>query len=269
MIEDNRGRRERRTISVCTLTPEQMGLAGAAQLAKIQRTRTFISPSFVADHIIKPDSLAVKLSTPQDLLSKAIRAALPAKVRNKLFAEDGAEVKASTPLALARALNKLAKGPSLYDPVRFPDQILSPEILALKDQKLQGQKLARFNRLLLAAAYPEEISTAPQTETTWPVTSREASQLGAEELLGANRQYWGIENGAYQRLDCSGMEDRLRVRDSNAATILGLLHRMSLTLFMAWTKTQKSKRDRTYPTWQSRLEGKRWWIIRQVTESPG
>ena len=60
-----------------------------------------------------------------------------------------------------------------------------------------------------------------------------------------------------------------RVRDPNAATILGLLHLMSLTLFMAWTKTQKSKRDQTYPTWQSRLEGKRWWIIRQVTESPG
>lgn len=252
-----------------TVTPEQLELAGAAQLAKIQRTRTFTSPSFVADHIIKPDSLAAKLSAPRDPLSKALRAALPAKVRNKLFAEDGAEVKASTPLALARALNKLAKGPSLYDPAGFPDQILSPEILALKDQKLQGRKLAQFNRLLLCAAYPEEISTAPQTETIWLGTSREASQLGAEELLEANRQYWGIENAAHQRLDCSGMEDRLRVRDPNAAAILGLLHRMSLTLFMAWAKTQKSKRDRTYPTWQSRLEGKRWWIIRQVTEAPG
>lgn len=246
-----------------------MGLAGAAQLAKIQRTRIFTSPSFVADHIINPDALAAQWGAPQDALSKALRAALPAKVRNKLFAGDGAEVKASTPLALAKALNKLAQGPSLYDPVRFPDRLLSPETLALKDQKLQGRKLAQFNRLLLCAAYPEEISTAPQTETIWLVTSREASQLGAEALLEANRHYWGIENAAHQRLDCSGMEDRLRVRQPNAATILGLFHRISLTLFMVWAKTQKSQRDRTYPTWQSRLEGKRWWIIRQVTEAPG
>ena len=269
IIEDNRSRRERRTISVCQVTPEQMGLAGAAQLAKIERTRTFTSPSFVADHILQPDSLAAKLATPKDALSKALRAALSAKVRKKLFTEDAAEVKASTPQALARALNKLAKGPSLYDPVRFPDKILSPETLALKGQTLQGNKLAQFNRLLLADAFREEICTAPQTETIWVVTSREASRLGAEEFLNLNRQYWGIENAAHQRLDCSAMEDRLRVRNQNAATVLGLLHRMSLTLFMVWAKTQKAKRDRTYPTWQSRLEGRRWWIIRQITEAPG
>lgn len=246
-----------------------MGLAGAAQLAMIQRTRTFTSPSFVADHILQPDALVAKLFTPQDALSKALRAALPAKVRKKLFLEDPTEVKASTPLALARALNKLARGPSLYDPVLFPDRMLSPETLALKDQKLEGKKLAEFNRLLLADAYRQEISTAPQTETIWVVTSREASQLGAEDFLKTIRQYWGIENGAHQRLDCSAMEDRLRVRHQTAATVLGLFHRISLTLFMAWAKTQKSERDRTYPTWQSRLEAKRWWIIRQVTKPTG
>ena len=54
--------------------------------------------------------------------------------------------------------------------------------------------------------------------------------LGVEDFLRTNRDYWGIENGAHQRLDCSAMEDRLRVRDQNAATVLGLFHRMSLTL---------------------------------------
>lgn len=245
-----------------------MGLAGAAQLAKLQRTRTYTGPSFVADHILKPDSLAAKLSAPQDDLSKALRSTLPAKVRKTLLATDAAEVGATISLALAQALNKLAKGPSLYDPARFPDQVLSPETLELKGRTLQGKKLAQFNRLLLRDAYPEEISTAPKTETLWLVTNREAGQLGVEDFLGTNRDYWGIENGAHQRLDCSAMEDRLRVRDQNAATVLGLLHRMSLTLFMAWAKTQRAQRDRTYPTFQSEHEGNRWRIIRQVTQAP-
>jgi hypothetical protein len=268
-IEDNRSRHERRAISLRSVTPEQMGLAGAAQLAKLQRTRFCDGPSFVADHIINPGSLVAKLSAPQDELSRSLRSTLPAKVRKMLFTGDATEVGPRTPLALAGALNKLAKGPSLYDPVRFPDQVLSPETLALKEQKLTGKKLAQFNRLLLCDAYPQEISTAPKTETVWLTTSREAEKLGAEDFLENNRQYWGIENGAHQRLDCSALEDRLRVRNDNAVTVLGLFHRMSLTLFMAWAKTQRNQRDRTYPTWQSRHEGNRWWIIRQVTEAPG
>ena len=172
-----------------------------------------------------------------------------------------------TSLALAAALNKLAKGPSLYDPVRFPDQILCPEPLLLKEQKLQGNKLAQFNRWLLRDAYPEEISTAPKTETVWLLTSQESDQLGDQAFLAANREYWGIENDAHQRLDCSALEDRLRVRNQNAATVLGLFHRASLTLLMAWAKKQPKQRDRTYPTWPSRQEAKRWSIIRQVTET--
>jgi hypothetical protein len=268
MIQDNRSRHERRSITLCPVTPEQLGLAGAEQLAQVQRTRTFRSPAFVADHIINPASLVAQWSASQDPLSKSLRAALPAKVRKRLLTEDATEVGPGTSLALAGALNKLAQGPSLYDPVRFPDQVLSPETLELKDQKLNGKKLAQFNRLLLCEAYPEEISTAPKTETVWLATSREAGKLGAEDLLGNNRQYWGIENGAHQRLDCSALEDRLRVRNQNAVTVLGLFHRMSLTLFMVWAKAQRNQRDRTYPTWQSRHEGKRWWIIRQVTEAP-
>ena len=246
-----------------------MGLAGAAQLAKMERTRFFTGPSFVADHILHPGSLVAKLSAPQDELSQALRSALSAKARKMLFTEDATEVGPGASLALAAALNKLAKGPCLYDPVRFPDPVLSPETLALKDQKLTGKKLAQFNRLLLGDAYREEISTAPKTETLWLATSREAEKLGAEAFLGHNRQYWDIENGLHQRLDCSALEDRLRVRDPNAATILGLFHRMSITLFMAWAKTQPNQRDRTYPTWQSRHDGNRWWILRQVTQPPG
>ena len=246
-----------------------MGLAGAQQLAKLERTRDSTAPSFVADHIVNPSSLVAKLSVPQDPLTQSLRSLLPAKVRKELFTAGAAEKRPGTSLTLARALNKLANGPSLYDPERFPDKVLCPETLELKDQELNAKKLAQFNRLLLCAAYPQEISTEPKTETVWLATSREAEKLGPEDFLGNNRQYWSIENGAHQRLDCSALEDRLRVRNPNAATILGLLHRFSITLFVAWSKKQPNQRDRTFPTWQSIHEGNRWRMIRQVVGLPG
>ena len=242
-----------------------MGLAGAQQLAKLQRTRTFTGPDFVADPIVNPQSLVAKLSAAQDPSTLALRSTLPAKVRKMLFGEAVGDL--GTALALAKALNKLAKGPSLYNPERFPDQILSPKTLALKDQRLKGTRLAQFNRMLLCDAFPQEISTEPKTETIWLVTSLEPEKLRAEDFLLKNRQYWGIENGAHQRLDCSALEDRLRVRDTNAATVLGLFHRVSLTLFMAWAKKQPSVRDRTFPTWQALQAANRWNMIRQVARA--
>ena len=222
----------------------------------------------MADHIINPASLAAKLAAPQDQPAQALRSILPAKVRKKLFPADAADLGPGISQALARALNKLAQGPSLYDPERFPDKILSPETLELKDQALSGKKLAQFNRLLLRDAFPEEISTEPKTETVWLATSREAEKLGTEDFLATNRQYWGIENGDHQRLDCSALEDPLRVRNPNAATVLGLFHRFIITLFVAWAKKQPNQRDRTYPTWQSIHDGNRWRIIHQVVEPP-
>lgn len=240
-------------------------MAGAQQLAKLQRIRTFTGPNFVADPIVNPQSLVAKLSAAQDPSTLALRSTLPAKVRKMLFGEAVGDL--GTALALAKALNKLAKGPSLYNPERFPDQILSPKTLALKDQRLKGTRLAQFNRMLLCDAFPQEISTEPKTETIWLVTSLEPEKLRAEDFLLKNRQYWGIENGAHQRLDCSALEDRLRVRDTNAATVLGLFHRVSLTLFMAWAKKQPSVRDRTFPTWQALQAANRWNMIRQVARA--
>lgn len=245
-----------------------MGLAGAAQVAKLERTRTFTGPAFQADHIIEPAALVAKLTAPTDPVAQALRLTLPAKVRNNLSADSVPDLGPETSQVLARSLNKLAQGPSLYDSERFPDKILSPETLELKDRKLSGKKLAQFNRLLLHDAFPGEISTKPKTETVWLATSRDAEKLGPEDFLATIRQYWGIENGSHQRLDCSGMEDRLRVRNPNAVTVLGLFQRFSTTLFVAWAQKQPNKRDRTYPTWQELHNGNRWRMIHQVVKPP-
>jgi hypothetical protein len=269
-IEDNRSRRERRAITTRAVTPEQLGLAGAQQLAQVQRTRRCPGSAFVAENLSHPAALAAKLASPADELAKSLRAALPAKVRPQLSPPNGAELDKEVPAALVRALNKVAKGPGLYNPVRFPDPLLSDQTKEFRDQNPspKGSKLARFNRLLLRDAYPKEIDTEPKPEIDWLATSRQPGQMGAEAFLGNNRQYWGIENGTHQRLDCSALEDRLRIHDPNAVEILGFFHRVSISLFVAWADQQPNPRDRTYPTWQANHQANRWIMIHQVTRAP-
>jgi hypothetical protein len=269
-IEDNRSREERRAITSRTVTPEQLGLAGAQQLAQVQRTRSCPGSAFVADNLSNPAALAAKLASPADELAKSLRTALPAKLRQQLSPPNGAELDKEVPAALVRALNKVAKGPGLYDPVRFPNSVLSDQTKEFRDQNPspKGSRLARFNRLLLRDAYPKEIDTEPKPEIDWLATSRQSGQMGAEAFLGNNRQYWGIENGTHQRLDCSILEDRLRIHDSNAIEILGFLHRVSISLFVAWADKQPNVRDRTYPTWQADHQANRWIMIHQVTKAP-
>lgn len=269
-IEDNRSRRERRAIATRVTTPEQLGLAGAQQLAQVQRTRSCPGSAFVAENLAQPAALAAKLASPADELAKSLRAALSPKLRQQLSPPQGAELDKEVPAALVRALNKVAKGPALYNPVRFPESVLSDQTKEFRDQNPspKGGKLARFNRLLLRDAYSKEIDTEPKAEIDWLATSRQPGQMGPEAFLGNNRQYWGIENGTHQRLDCSALEDRLRIHDHNAVEILGFFHRVSISLFVAWADKQRNARDRTYPTWQADHQANRWIMIHQVTRAP-
>jgi hypothetical protein len=267
-VEDNRSRHERRAIATRAIRPETLGLAGAQQVAQVQRTCRCPGAALLLRNLINPASLAAQLAAPADALAKALRAVLPTAVRKKLAPDNGAALAADLPAALVRGLNKLAKGPCLYDPVRFPEKILSDETRELRAQNPTGQKLAQLNRLLLCDAYPQELRTTPEPEFHWLATSRESARLGPEALLEINRGYWGIENGAFQRLDCSAMEDRLRVRDPNTVAVLGLFHRHSLAVFMAWARTQANPRDRTFPTWQARHTANRWLMIHQITKAP-
>jgi hypothetical protein len=269
-IEDNRSRRERRAIATRAVTPEQLGLAGAQQIAQVQRTRSCPGSAFVAQNLSHPTALAAKLADPSDELAKSLRAALPTQIRQQLSPPEGTELDPAVPAALVRALNKVAKGPCLYDPVRFPDPILSEQTKTFREQNPtpKGSKLARLNRLLLHEAYPQEIDTEPKPEIDWLATSRTPAQMGPEAFLDNNRQYWGIENGTHQRLDCSTLEDRLRVHEPNAVKILGFFHRVSISLFVAWAQKQPRVRDRTYPTWQADHKAHRWIMIHQITRAP-
>jgi hypothetical protein len=99
-------------------------------------------------------------------------------------------------------------------------------------------------------------------------TSREVGQLSAESFLNLDRDYWGVESGLHQRLDCSGFEDRLRVRHKVAVHILGLFSRVGVALFVCWAQKQRLVRERTYPKWREWNSGHRWHMIHQVTQPP-
>ena len=64
-LEDNRSRWERRAIATRSVTPEQLGLAGAQQLAQVQRTRSCPGSAFVAENLSHPAALAAKLALHQ------------------------------------------------------------------------------------------------------------------------------------------------------------------------------------------------------------
>jgi limonene-1,2-epoxide hydrolase len=66
------------------------------------------------------------------------------------------------------------------------------------------------------------------------ITSAEPSRLDARTWLKLNRHGWDIESGLHQRLDISHNDDRCRVRHSNAMWVMGILRRLSNSLFMEW-----------------------------------
>ena len=113
-----------------------------------------------------------------------------------------------------------------------------------------------------------QVGKAAAPEVEYLVTSRPAKDLGPEAFLQMDREYWGVENGLHQRLDCSAFEDRLRVRHKGVVHILGLFTRVGVALFVRWAKVQRRVRSRTFPHWQAWNAGHRGHLIRQVTEPP-
>jgi len=113
-----------------------------------------------------------------------------------------------------------------------------------------------------------QLGQSAEIKIEYLVTSRSADEFCAEQFLNLDRDYWGVESGLHQRLDCSGFEDRLRVRHKGALHILGLFSRIGVPLFVRWAKEQPLIRERTYPKWREWNSGHRWHMIYQVIRPP-
>lgn len=66
--------------------------------------------------------------------------------------------------------------------------------------------------------------------------------MNAQQMLTADRNYWGIENGLHQRLDVIAGEDRSRVRNRNAALNLAVIRRAVVSLAVHWIRHCKNPR---------------------------
>jgi uncharacterized repeat protein (TIGR04138 family) len=112
------------------------------------------SPAFGVGDIKDLESFAARLcerSDPVaqflwDRLSEATRLALLTKAHSKAFEA-----------ILVKELNAIIARDSIYQAERFAGVTLSDQAKSLLGHDLQGVHLARFNRLLLEEAYPEEL----------------------------------------------------------------------------------------------------------------
>lgn len=90
-------------------------------------------------------------------------------------------------------------------------------------------------------------------EPQYLLTSRASERLPACAWLGAQREYWGVEAALHQRLDVSADEDRSRVRHRNAAWVLGMFRRISVSLFMHWRGQNPKRVKATLPDFHEEM----------------
>lgn len=81
-------------------------------------------------------------------------------------------------------------------------------------------------------------------ETVRLITSLDTSQASGRDLKKIKRDYWGIESQLHYRLDNVLDEDRSRVRNPNAALVLGMFRRVVVSFAIPWSKEKKKTNKR-------------------------
>jgi hypothetical protein len=120
-------------------------------------------------------------------------------------------------------------------------------------------QLARVDRIRELKSGRQEV------ETVWIITSLTAEQADKVRLLQLARQHWSIENGTHYPLDVSAGEDRCRVHQPVAATVLGILRRAVQGEARAWARRQPRARDLTCPTFLAKMSRRVGQVIRCIT----
>ena len=114
------------------------------------------------------------------------------------------------------------------------------------------------------ARVDRQIGANGQSRQTWLVTSQTRAQLSELEWLQTEQQRWGIENRTHHTLDVTHREDESRVRQPNAASILGIFRRLSNAFKQVWAKG-RPKRQGTSRDWIEENQFNRWRAINLIT----
>ena len=124
--------------------------------------------SLPVDGIIDQSGFAGKLTNGTDAVSVFLRGKLDALVKADLASYSPTNANAKALIStLAKDMNQVIYGPSIYDAARFSQVVLRPETEQLLQQNVYGPQLARLNKLLLEDAYPAEL--AKSAATGWVV----------------------------------------------------------------------------------------------------
>jgi hypothetical protein len=133
--------------------------------------------ALAADGILDQPAFAARLATGTDAVSVFLRPKLEPLVRADLAAFSPTNPNVRPLLStLAKDVNLVLSGPSIYDPVRFSQVTLRPETADLLKQNPHGWQLARLNKMLLEDAYPAEL--AKSITTGWIVKDGAMASTG-------------------------------------------------------------------------------------------
>ena len=140
---------------------------------------------------------------------------------------------------------------------RLPRLACRKLIKAAKKAAVLSPRQSALNRICFPLAEQAALllrqTEGRKDELAALITSAEPSRLDAINWLGLNRDHWGIESGLHQRLDISHNDDRCRVRNDNAMLVLGMMLRLSNSLFMQWRGYQRRPDHVTTTDFQSAL----------------
>jgi hypothetical protein len=141
---------------------------------QIENDATSLSVAGIADQ----SAFAGKLANGTDAVSVFLRGQLEALVKADLASYSPSNSNAKALMStLAKNINQVISGPSIYDIARFSQVVLRPETEQLLQQNVYGPQLARLNKLLLEDAYPVEL--AKSAATGWLVKDGVIASTGA------------------------------------------------------------------------------------------
>jgi hypothetical protein len=117
------------------------------------------SALFSTGQVKDPSRLAEKLCADADPVSRCLWDRFSAESQRTLKSPESAPGRLEP--VLNEGLNRILKGPSLFEPERFAGVRLSKESRLRLTQSLEGEELVRLNRRLMEDAYPHEIGVNP------------------------------------------------------------------------------------------------------------
>lgn len=82
------------------------------------------------------------------------------------------------------------------------------------------------------------------TETVYLISSLTLAEMDARGILKNKRLYWVIEARLHHPLDISLDEDRSRVRQPNAALVLAMFRRLTVSLALHWVDRCRTRNQR-------------------------